>query len=127
MTVEIYDRSTQGWFDITPWIAWQGLTFSRNDIDGPTAGRDMKGDMHRDRVAVKEKINITTVQLTRAQIKKLHNLLAPATISVRVTPYTTTNDAKTFAMYSNNVKSTYIIHRENGEDLQAVSFPLIEL
>lgn len=127
MTVEIYDRTTLSWFDITPWIAWQGLTFSRNDVDGPNAGRDMQGNMHRDRVGIKEKMNITTVQLARQQMQKLQQLLAPATISVRVTPYTVTNSSKTFTMYSNNVKSTYVIHRANGEDLQTVSFPLIEI
>lgn len=127
MTVEIYDRSTLSWFDITPWIAWQGLTFSRNDVDGPSAGRDMTGYMHRDRVAVKEKMNINTVQLGREQMRKLQSLLAPATLNVRVNPYPTTNAAKTMSMYSNNVKCSYVIHRENGEDLQSVSFPLIEL
>lgn len=127
MTVEIFDRSTQSWFDITPWIAWQGLTFSRNDVDGPTAGRDMRGLMHRDRVAIKEKMNVNTVQLTRTQVSKLQNLLGPATINVRVNPYTENNGPMTFAMYSNNVKTTYVIHRENGEDLQSMSFPLIEL
>jgi hypothetical protein len=29
-------------------------------------------------------------------------------------------------MYSNNVKMSYLIHRENGEDLQTLSFPLVE-
>ena len=126
MTVEIYDRTTLSWFDITPWIAWQGLSFSRNDADGPSAGRDMAGLMHRDRVAVKEKMNVNTIQLNRAQMRKLQQLLEPAVINVRVTPYTATNAAKTFTMYSNNVKSSYVIHRANGEDLQSVSFPLIE-
>lgn len=127
MTVEIYDRTTLSWFDITPWIAWQGLSFSRNDVDGPTAGRDMAGYMHRDRVAVKEKMNINTIQLNREQMLKLQSLLAPATFSVRVTPYPATNSSKTIDVYSNNVNCSYVIHRENGEDLQSVSFPLIEL
>ena len=127
MTVEIYDRSTLSWFDITPWIAYQGLTFSRNDVDGPNSGRDMGGLFHRDRVAIKEKMNINTIQLNRAQMLKLQSLLNPATISVRVAPYPATNSSKTFNMYSNNVKSTYVIHRENEEELQSVSFPLIEL
>ena len=126
MTVEIYDNSTSSWFDITPWIAWQGLTFSRNDVDAPNAGRDMAGTMHRGRVASKEKININTVQLTRAQSAKLQTLLYPETISVRVTPYPRTNTAYIMSMYSNNVKTTYVIHRKNGEDLQSLSFPLIE-
>ena len=126
MTVEIWDNANSEWFDITPWIAWQGLTFSRNDVDAPNAGRDMAGTMHRGRVASKEKMNINTVQLTRAQSAKLQTLLYPETISVRVTPYPRTNTAYIMSMYSNNVKTTYVIHRENGEDLQSLSFPLIE-
>lgn len=126
MTVEIWDNTNSEWFDITPWIAWQGLTFSRNDVDAPNAGRDMSGYMHRGRVASKEKINIQTVQLTRAQSSKLQTLLFPETIMVRVTPYPRTNGMQVLYMYSNNVKTTYVIHRESGEDLQSLSFPLIE-
>ena len=125
MTVEIYNGSS--WTDITPYIAWQGLTFSRNDVDAPDAGRDMSGLMHRGRVAIKEKMNINTIQLTKAQVASLMTLLLPETIRVRVTPYPQTNAAKTMYMYTNNVKTTYIIHRTSGEDLQTLSFPLIEL
>ena len=126
MTVEIYDTTNQEWFDITPWIAWQGLTFSRNDVDSPDAGRTMSGLMMRGRVASKEKMEVKTVQLTRAQSSQLQTLLFPESIQVRVTPYPRTNSAHVMKMYSNNVKTTYVIHRENGEDLQSLSFPLIE-
>lgn len=124
MTVEIY--GTNEWVDITPYIAWQGLTFSRNDVDGPDAGRTMDGMMHRDRVASKEKMNITTVPLTRAQSSMIQTLLFPETIQVRVNPYPRTMGTKVMSMYSNNVATTYIIHRESGEDIQSLSFPLIE-
>lgn len=127
MTIEIYNTSSLAWVDITPMIAWQGLTFSRNDVDAPDAGRTMDGTMHRGRVASKEKMEIKTVQLTRAQVSALETLLFPETIQVRVTPYPRTNAAHTMTMYSNNVKATYIIHRANGEDLQSLSFPLVEI
>lgn len=126
MKVEIYNAATSQWVDITPLIAWQGLTFSVNSIDAPDAGRDMSGLMHRGMVAIKEKMNVQTVQLTRAQSAQLHQLLLPETFQVRVTPYPRTNAAQVMSMYSNNVKTTYVIHRENGEDLQSLSFPLIE-
>ena len=126
MTVEIYDSANAVWVDITPWIAWQGLTFSRNDVDAPDAGRTMDGLMHRGRVASKEKMEVKTVQLTRAQSSHLQTLLFPESVQVRVTPYPRTNSAHVMKMYSNNVKTTYVIHRENGEDLQSLSFPLIE-
>lgn len=126
MTVEIYDNSVGKWFDITPWIAWQGVSFSRNDVDSPNAGRDMSGYMHRGRVAVKEKMNVNTIPLGRSQSSKLQNLLYPETIQVRVTPYPRTNAARIMSMYSNNVKVGYVIQKENGEDLETISFPLIE-
>lgn len=126
MKVEI-KNALGNWIDITPMIAWQGLTFSRNDVDAPDAGRDMSGLMHRGRVGVKEKMNVQTVQLTRQQSADLQTLLYPESIQVRVTPYPRTNGTHTMNMYTNNVKTTYVIHRKNGEDLQSLAFPLIEL
>ena len=125
MKVEI-KNSSNSWVDITPYIAFQGLTFSRNDVDAPDAGRDMSGLMHRGRVSVKEKMNINTIPLTKAQSSSLQTLLYPETIQVRVTPYPRTNAAQILSMYSNNVKVTYLIHYSSGEDMQSLSFPLIE-
>lgn len=126
MTVEIKNSSNQ-WVDITPYIAFQGLTFSRNDVDAPDAGRDMSGLMHRGRVAVKEKMNIQTIQLTKAQSSSLQTLLYPESIEVKVTPYPRTNAAHTMTMYTNNVKETYTIKYASGEEMASLSFPLIEL
>ena len=125
MTIEINNGST--WVDITPLIKYQGVSFSRNDIEAPDSGRTLDGLMHRGRIAVKEKMEISTRQLTRAQSASLQTLLYPETIQVRVTPYPRTNATATFTMYSNNVKTGYVIHRENGEDLQELTFPLIEV
>lgn len=126
MTVE-FSTNGSSWTDITPYIAWQGLTFSLNSIDAPDAGRDMTGLMHRGMVAIKEKMNIQTIQLAKAQVASLFVFLVRPSFYVRVTPYPRTNAAQTFTMYTNNVKTTYVIHRSSGEDLQTLSFPLIEL
>jgi hypothetical protein len=125
VTVEIKNSSNQ-WIDITPYIAFQGLTFSVNSIDAPDAGRDMSGLMHRGMIAIKEKMNIQTIQLTKSQASTLITLLLPQSFEVRVTPYPQTNAAKTMTMYSNNVKTTYTIKCANDE-LMSLSFPLIEL
>lgn len=125
MKVEIKNASNQ-WIDITPYIAFQGLTFSVNSIDAPDAGRDMSGLMHRGMIAIKEKMNIQTIQLTKSQASTLITLLLPQSFEVRVTPYPQTNAAKTMTMYSNNVKTTYTIKCANDE-LMSLSFPLIEL
>ena len=125
MKVEIKNASNQ-WIDITPYIAFQGLTFSVNSIDAPDAGRDMSGLMHRGMIAIKEKMNIQTIQLTKSQASTLITLLLPQSFEVRVTPYPQTNAAKTMTMYSNNIKTTYTIKCANDE-LMSLSFPLIEL
>ena len=125
MKVEIKNSSNQ-WIDITPYIAFQGLTFSVNSIDAPDAGRDMSGLMHRGMIAIKEKMNIQTTKLTKSQASTLITLLLPQSFEVRVTPYPQTNAAKTMTMYSNNVKTTYTIKCANDE-LMSLSFPLIEL
>lgn len=126
MKVEL---STNGvsWTDITPLIAWQGLTFSLNSVDAPDAGRDMSGFMHRGMVAIKEKMNVQTIQLTKAQVASLFNFFVLDAFYVRVNPYPNTNASQILHVYTNNVKTTYVIHRKNGEDLQSLSFPLIEL
>ena len=126
MTIEIYDYSNSTWFDLTPFIKFQGVSFSRNDVDAPDAGRDMSGLMHRGRVASKEKMNVNTIALTRSQSATIQSLLYPESILVRVNPYPRTNSQQTFNMYSNNVKVSYLIHRDNGEELVELSFPLIE-
>lgn len=125
MTVEIQSGAT--WVDITPYIKYQGITFSRNDVEAPSAGRTLDGIMHRMRVAVKERMDIETIPLKREQVRTLLELLYPETFMVRVTPYPLTNSTKVMQMYSNSVKTSYIIHRENGEDIQSVSFPLVEV
>lgn len=124
MTVEIYNGSQ--WVDITPWIAWQGLTFSRNDVDDADTGRDMEGYMHRGRVAIKEKMNVQTKILNQTQIATLYQLVLPQSFQVRVTPYPGTNAAKVMEMYSNNFSTSYVIHKAQG-DMQTAKFPLIEV
>jgi len=121
-----FSKNGTTWFDITPYIAWQGLTFSLNSVDSPDAGRDMSGLMHRGMVAIKEKMNVQTVQLKRTQVAKFFEYFELESFYVRVTPYPNTNTAKVMSVYTNNVKTTYVIHRQNGEDLQSLSFPLIE-
>ena len=126
MTVEIKNL-VGNWIDITPYIAWKGLTFSRNDVDAPDAGRDMSGLMHRGRVSVKEKMNVQTVTLTKQQSADLQTLLYPESIQVRVNPYPRTNASQTMTMYTNNVKTTHEVTTQGGDELQSLSFPLIEL
>ena len=117
---------TIGSTDITKYIKHQGITFSRNDVEAPDAGRDLSGLMHRGRVASKERIDIETVILDKTEVAALHALLLPETITVTISPYPNTNASKQMTMYSNNIKTKHIIS-DVSNDLYTVTFPLVEV
>ena len=111
--------------DITDFIAFQGVKWSRNDVDGPNAGRNMAGNMVRDRRGTAIRMDISCRPLKESEHKQLMQLLEPEFISVSY-------DDPMFGqvssvMYSNNHSSDFCIKRVNGEDLwHNVSFPLID-
>ena len=125
MNIYIKDGNNS-WYNITKWIAYQGVEFSRQDVEAPDAGRTLDGKMHRGRVAIKEKMQIKTVAMNKSDIATLHGLLYPETIEVKVDPYPNTGVSKELEMYANNFKTNYIIKKGNDE-LQSMSFPLVEV
>ena len=111
--------------DITDFIAFQGLKWSRNDIDGVNAGRNMQGNMIRDRVGTKIRMDITCRPLRNAEHKRLMKLLMPEFVSVYYEDPVYGTGTK--IMYANNHSSEYCIRHANGDEWwHNVSFPLIE-
>lgn len=112
--------------DITHLIAYQGVQWKRNDIDGPSAGRTLSGLMIRDRVATKIRLDITCRQLTLDEARMLLNLLMPEFVSVT---YDDPMDGLvTRTMYANNNGAQFLFARDNDtkEWWDNVSFPLVE-
>lgn len=115
--------------DMKPYIANQGVSYTRNDIDGPNAGRTLDGTMYRDRVTVKDKWTITCKPLKSEDCAKVMQAIYPEYVTVTVTD-PRTNSTRTFEAYSNNVPAQYLIRKyEDGKWVdywQGISFPLIE-
>jgi len=106
--------------DITDYIKYQGVKWSRNDIDGVNAGRNLAGTMIRDRVSTKIRMDITCRPLTWREHQILMNLLMPEFVTVAYTdPLTGSTTSK--VMYANNHDSTYTLAKRDG-----IAFPLIE-
>lgn len=111
--------------DITGYIKFQGLKWSRNDVDGPTAGRNMAGNMIRDRVGTKIRMDISCRPLKDSEHKNLMQLLMPEFVSVYYDDPVYGTGTK--VMYANNHASEYCILRPNDDEYwHNVSFPLIE-
>ena len=125
MIFSIYS-TTRGWVDITPYIKYQGIEGSRNDVDGPNAGRVISNAlMYRDRLATKYKWNITTIPLTMQEAADIEALLMPEFFRIR-TDYYTPGTNTVYTVYSNNVTKAYVINKGNGRELVKLSFPIVE-
>lgn len=112
--------------NITNYIQHQGIKWSRNDVDGPNAGRNLKGRMIRDRVATKIRLDITCRPLTAAEHTRLLNAILPEYVTVNYTDPMYGNVSK--VMYSNNNSSEHCVIAPDGvEYWHNISFPLIEV
>ena len=111
--------------DITDLIAEKGIKWSRNDLDGPNAGRTLTGLMIRDRVAIKIKLQITIKDLEDSELRTLMNLILPE--FVNVTYDDPIYGRVTKVMYSNNNAATLgRIDTRGRRQWGSISFPLIE-
>lgn len=112
--------------NLTPYIAYNSLQYSRNDIDGSGAGRTLDGTMYRDRVAIKDKWEVTCRPLTTDEAAIVLQAIQDEYVTVTVNPHPATNQSKTFEAYSNNVPAQYLMKKGNKEYWEGIAFPLIE-
>jgi hypothetical protein len=112
--------------DIVPFIAYGGLKWQREDMDGEGAGRDLTGDLRRNRVTTKVRLDVTCKPLTSKQTATVLSAIMPEWVSVKYyDPQKGSIVTKT--MYSNNNPAQYLIKRRDGTELwTGITFPLIE-
>lgn len=111
--------------DMLPYVDSDGFKWQRNDLDGESAGRTLDGIMHRERVAVKIRLDINCKPLTTAQAVTVLNAILPEFVQVEYTDPMYGRTIKT--MYSNNAPASVMRIQEDGTELwNGISFPLIE-
>lgn len=112
--------------DLTPYIAFKGVKWTRNDVDSPDTGRTMDALMHRGRVASKIRLDISCKPLTDSQASTVLNAIYPEYVTVQYTD-PQAGGLVTRTMYSNNNPASYLLNREGEEDLwDGITFPLVE-
>lgn len=118
---------TIGGTDITPYIAYGGIKWQRNDIDAPETGRALDALMYRGRIATKIRLDITCRPLRKTELRTLLALIEPEYVTV--TYYDPMfGDRTNVEMYANNHPAAIALTDPiTGEDLwTGVTFPLIE-
>lgn len=112
--------------DITPYIGYGGFKWQRSDVDGPGAGRDLTGDLRRNRVSTKRRIDITCRLLTSKELQIVLNAIMPEWVQAE---YYDPQEGKVVerTMYANNHPASFqILHPDGTEWWSGVTFPLIE-
>ena len=119
MTFEI------GGVDMTPYIAFGGVKWQRNDIDSDDAGRTLDGTMIRNRQGIKVRLDITCRPLTDTEAATVLTAIKPEFVTVK---YTDPMDGlrTSIQFYSNNVPATYLMKKGTKEYWAGIKFPLIE-
>lgn len=111
--------------DITDYIAYGGLKWSRQDIDSPETGRAMNGLMYRGRVATKIRLDVTCRLLKASELHTVLNLILPEYVTVTYDDPMLGTVTKT--MYANNNPAVYQFRKNDGTEWwSGVTFPLIE-
>lgn len=112
--------------DVTPYIAYQGLKWSRNDVEAANAGRLQNGEMQRDRVAIKYRFDVTCRPLTADEQATILTLIEPQYVEVVYTD-PKTNSTNYGKFYSNNIPSTFCMVDSRGTEWwMGLAFPLVE-
>lgn len=115
--------------DFTSYLNEDSIKWSRNDLDSDSSGRTLDGKMHRSRVAVKRKIEVSNIKrLTVSQMSALNAALLPQTISVSfIDPIA--GGLYTGTFYGSTVSATTQFYDEYRDEIywHDVSFNLIEI
>lgn len=109
-----------------PEPAHGGFSVSIQDVDSASTGRGADGNMIRDRVAIKRKINLKFPPLTTADLNKL--LTAVSDVSFSVTCVDPQAGSYSGTFYVGDRTAPIYKTNSTGVDLwESVSFNLIEM
>ena len=113
--------------DISNWIKAEDLTWQRNDVEGPNAGRTIAANMVRDRKAIKITWNVPIKPLPLSELRQLMQLILPEYVYVEADD-PLWGDLYGAYFYSNNIPAKYKFRDANGRELwDGISFPLVEV
>ena len=109
-------------------IGFGGVKYTRNDVDGPGAGRNLlDGTMIRDRRAIKGKWEVSltgAIKSTDAQV--ILKLVEPETFSIKTD--LPTGALTTYNVYTNNIPVQFAMRTSSGEEYYSgMVLPIVEM
>lgn len=89
-------------------VAYDGYTFSRNKVHSANTGRNQAGKMVGTILAIKDKVEVTLIPQTPAQIKVLDNVISSLTMFHSVKALYPDGTQKTITAYFGDVSYHYL-------------------
>ena len=89
-------------------VAYDGYTYSRNKVHSANTGRNQAGQMVGTILAIKDKVEVTLVPQTPAQIKVLDNVISSLTMFHTVKALYVDGTSKTIKAYFGDVSYHYL-------------------
>lgn len=115
-----------GGVDFASYVAAGGFQFKQEDLDADTAGRDMSGTMHRQRVTYKDRLDIKCRPLTGTEASAILNAVLPQSFSVQFTS-PMTGGLVTRTMYCSSRPASHIITKSGVDYWDGISLALVQL
>lgn len=117
---------TIGDIDFLPYIAFQGLTWTKNDLNSNNSGRTLDGIYHRGKIADKVELKVDIRPLTTQDANIVLNAINDETIVVK---YTDPREGLVVKnMFCESLPASYMQLDENGvEWWNGISFTLTEV
>lgn len=114
-------------FDIVPFIGENGIKWTLQGIDSPTAGRSMDTFMQRGLLGYKARGDISCLWMPKEAACALLQKLMPEFVQVVTDTIPWISGETTLEMYSNNIPATCLTEYTDGTKLYGdVTFPLVE-
>lgn len=115
-----------GGVNLLPYVEINGFKWSENDLDGSDSGRTLDGIMHRGRVAIKKKLEITCRPLLQSEAQILYNAISPEYVTVTYSDPKDGTLVKT--MYNSTRNGAILVLYDDGTaKWDGISFSLIEV
>lgn len=126
MTLTIYEVGAQtGGVDLTDYIAYGGIKWQRADVDGDDAGRTLDALMHRNRVDIKYRLDVTCRPLKLSEASTVLAAIEPEFVDVVYDDPRVGGPVRK-TVYSNNVPASFCMTKDGVDYWNGISFPLIE-
>lgn len=112
--------------DMNPFLAYNGLKWKFEGVDGPDAGRDLAAEMHRNLVATKYRWDLTCRPLYSDELALILQRITKEWVKVRYSD-PVTGRITVHTMYSNNGDCQFQHRYKDGKELwSGVTFPIID-